>query len=200
MAQKEKDEAVQDARESTRMHLRDYLRTVEIGAVMVLSAVIVVGLAFRGSAPIIVTNNGNKMSETASTSTLPIPKMVETEHFVVTTIDKVEGSAKENIATADPKIFKAPTNFKSFLYDATLGKKIALTGTCKDAYYALLIFKTADDYRKDPARSYYNSAYPCPASSLIALEVDLQSINLPTGSYYLFLADQGNTGSWYNPR
>lgn len=186
--------------ESTRSHFRDYLRATEFGAVVVLAVVGVSYFAFRGSAPMTVTTDGSKATEAVSTSTLPIPKIVETEHFVVTNMGEVTGSAKENIATADPKIFKAPTNFKSFSYDASVGKKIALAGTCKDAYYAFLIFKTADDYRKNPASAYYNTAYPCPASGVIALELDLQSINLQSGSYYLFLADQGNTGSWYNPR
>ncbi|MEK7569120.1 MAG: hypothetical protein AAB497_03335 [Patescibacteria group bacterium] len=186
--------------ESTRSHFRDYLRATEIGAVIVLAVVGASYFAFRGSAPLMVDVSSQKIAETVATSTAPVAKLVETETFVVTNMGKVEGSAKENIATADPKIFKAPENFKSFLYDATVGKKIALAGTCRDAYYALLIFKSSDDYRKDPARSYYNTAYECPKSGIVALEVDLQSINLQSGSYYLFLADQGNTGSWYNPR
>lgn len=200
MEVEEKNDVVQVAEDSTRSHWREYLRVTEIGAVIVLIAVAGFYFAFRGSAPVTITVDTAKTSEVAPTSTAPVVMPVETEHFVVTNMSEVEGSAKENIATADTKIFKAPTNFKSFSYDAKLGKKIALAGTCRDAYYALLIFKSGDDYRKDPARSYYNTAYACPASGIITLEVDLQSINLSSGSYYLFLADQGEKGSWYNPR
>ncbi|MFZ2303829.1 MAG: hypothetical protein WAV98_03530 [Minisyncoccia bacterium] len=186
--------------EDTRMHFRDYLRMTEIVAVMILVVVVVVGVAFRGGAPVTVNTDALKVTDTVSTSTKALPRIIETESFVVADMGKVEGSAKENITTADTKIFTAPENFKSFSYDATLGKKIALAGTCRDAYYAFLIFKGADDYRKDPTRAYYNTAYPCPANRIIALELNLKDINLPSGSYYLFLADQGNTGSWYNPR
>lgn len=179
-----------------RWNFRDYLRATEIGAVVILAIVIAVGVAFRGSAPISVTVDNKKTAPIIS----PIVPIVPQENFVVTNLGETTGSAKENIATADPKIFKSPTNFKSFSYDASLGKKISLVGTCKDAYYVLLIFKSTDDYRKDPARSYYNTAYPCPATKMVAINVDLKEFNLPTGEYYLFLADQGNTGSWYNPR
>lgn len=193
---KEEETLKDDVKEDTRMHFRDYLRMTEIVAIMILLVVVVVGLAFRDSAPITTVVSHAPVA----TSTPLLAPVVETDHFVMTDIGKIEGSAKENIATADPKIFSAPVNFKSFTYDVALGKKITLAGTCKDAFYALLIFKSSDDYRANPTRSYYNSAYECPKSGLIALELDLKSINLPSGSYYLFLADQGNKGSWYNPR
>lgn len=201
MALKEKKDDVEEiVNEDTRMHFKDYLRMTEIVAVMILVVVVVVGVAFRGGAPITVTTEEPKNEEVVSSSTAPIPKIVETESFIVTDIGKVEGSVKENIATADTKIFTAPENFKSFSYDSTLGKKIVLAGSCRDAYYAFLIFKSTDDYRKDPTRAYYNTAYPCPSNKIISLELNLKDINLTSGSYYLFLADQGNTGSWYNPR
>lgn len=190
----------QKEEEGARSHFRDYLRATEIGAVVLLSTLLIVG-SLSGSKPISVTTEGAKTSGLVATSTEPaLPKIAQTEHFIVTDLGQVEGSAKENIATADTKIFKAPVNFKSFSYDATFGKKITLAGTCKDAYYALLVFKSTDDYRKDPARSYYNTAFVCPASGLITLEVNLKDFNLVSGEYYLFIADQGNTGSWYNPR
>lgn len=194
------NEVTEGKKQLLREYFRKYLRVTELCAVVVLVIVGISYFMFRSSAPITVTNDTHGITGESSTTPIPAVKPVETEHFIVTNMDKVEGSAKENIATANPKIFKAPTNFKTFSYDATLGKRISLVGTCKDAYYALLIFKSSDDYRKDPARSYYNTAYACPASGIITLEVDLQSINLTSGSYYLFLADQGEKGSWYNPR
>lgn len=197
MELKDTEQVIQKEEASERSHFREYLRITEIGAVIVLVVVGASYFAFRGSAPIVVNVPGGTA---VVTNTPPPAKPVITEHFVVTNMEKQVGSAKENIATADPKIFKAPQNFKSFSYDASAGKIIALAGTCKDAYYALLIFKSTDDYRKDPARSYYNTAFPCPASGMVTLEVNLKDFNLPSGEYYLFIADQGNTGSWYNPR
>lgn len=204
MVKKEEKEINEDIPEvkdeDTRMHFKDYLRMTEIVAVMILLVVVVVGITFRESAPITVTTEQPQNTGITSTSTLSAFPVVETESFIVADIGKVEGSAKENISTADTKIFTAPEKFKSFSYDATLGKKIILAGSCRDAYYAFLIFKSTDDYRKDPARAYYNTAYPCPANKIISLELNLKDINLTSGNYYLFLADQGNTGSWYNPR
>ncbi|MBI5078113.1 MAG: hypothetical protein HZB11_01940 [Candidatus Yonathbacteria bacterium] len=178
---------------------RGYLRKAEIAAVVFLLIIIAIVALFRGSTPITVTSEKYKITGSFSGNASAL-KQVETEQFVVTDMGKVEGSAKENISTANPKIFESPENFKSFTYDATVGKKIAIAGTCKDTYYTLLIFKSGDDYRKDPARAYYNTAFPCPASGIVTLSVNLKDFNLPSGNYYLFLADQGEKGSWYNPR
>ena len=123
-----------------------------------------------------------------------------TEQFIVTDLGKTEGSQKENIATADTAIFTAPVNFKSFSYDANKGKIISLSGNCSDKYYAVLIFDSSVDYRKDPSAARSNRAFECPATKLFNVEVNLRDINLTSGSYYVFIADQGSTGSWYNPR
>ncbi len=112
----------------------------------------------------------------------------------------VEGSATENIATADPNIFSAPENFKSFQYKKADGKTLLLSGTCRDTYYAVLVFDKDVDYRTNPAAARVNTAYECPPSKKFSIEVSLQTFNLQDGSYYIFIADQGNAGSWYNPR
>lgn len=199
MESEDKVPVIQKIETSERSHFRDYLRATEIGAVLVLVVVGISYFAFHGGAPMSVEVPVQK-AETVATSTPSEAKQATTERFVVTDLGQTEGSSKENIATADPKIFKAPENFKSFSYDASVGKVITLAGTCKDEYYALLVFKSSDDYRKDPARSYYNTAHPCPSSGMLTLEVNLKDFNLTSGSYYLFIADQGATGSWYNPR
>jgi len=123
-----------------------------------------------------------------------------TEQFIVADLGKIEGSQKENIATADTNIFTAPVNFKSFSYDAKVGKVVSLSGNCSDKYYAVLIFDSSVDYRKDPSAARSNRAFECPAAKLFNTEVNLRDINLSSGSYYVFVADQGSTGSWYNPR
>lgn len=93
-----------------------------------------------------------------------------------------------------------PASFQSFDYESIQGKIISISGTCSDKYYALLVFKENDDYRKDPAKAFFNKAYPCPPAASFSATVDLRDFNLPSGRYYLFVADEGERGSWYNPR
>lgn len=137
----------------------------------------------------------------ATNATTPAVPIVAppTESFIITDMGSTGGSKKEAI-TGDAKILKAPINFKSFAYDAKLGKTISISGNCSDKYYTLLIFDSSVDYRKDPAAAQANRASQCPAGKLFTIEMNLKDINLQSGSYYLFIADQGSTGSWYNPR
>lgn len=121
------------------------------------------------------------------------------EAFVITDIIKTNAIAKTN-GTIDTKTLTAPVNFKSFAYDASVGKTISVSGTCHDTYYALLIFESKDDYRTNPGSARSNRAFQCGASKLFTIKMDLRDINLSSGSYYLFVADQGSKGSWYNPR
>ncbi|MCX7778666.1 MAG: hypothetical protein N2259_00215 [Patescibacteria group bacterium] len=94
--------------------------------------------------------------------------------------------------------FPAPEKFSVFRYPET--KKINLTGRCQDDYYAILIFNQQDDYRRDPTLAKFNKAFPCQRGQKIKKEIDLTSLSLSAGQYYYFIADQGETGSWYNPR
>ncbi len=131
----------------------------------------------------------------------PVVPYSPVEKFVITNVGApVVGSQKQNIATADTSIFKAPENFKSFTYDASVGKKISVSGNCSDEYYILLVFSSAVDYRKNPSAALANKGFECPKSKLFNIEMNLQEINLRNGSYYVFIADQGSKGSWYNPR
>lgn len=148
-----------------------------------------------------VTVEVSSVPAASSTSTPQAPVVQPpTEQFVVTDLGKKEGSQKENIATADTKIFTAPINFKSFTYDASKGKVISISGNCSDKYYAVLVFDSAVDYRKSPGSARSNRAFECPTTKLFNVEMNLRDINLQSGSYYVFIADQGSTGSWYNPR
>lgn len=135
------------------------------------------------------------------------PAIVPTESFMITDTS----AAKKAVTTGDKattakqvtsssQSLPSAENFKSFSYDATVGKKISISGTCHDAYYALLIFESKDDYRANPGAARANRAYQCGSTKLFKIDMDLRDINLPSGSYYLFIADQGNKGSWYNPR
>lgn len=134
---------------------------------------------------------------TVATPVVQIP----TEAFVITDTSTANVSVSTKTTnTTNTKILEAPTNFKSFTYDAKVGKTISVSGTCHDAYYALLIFEGKDDYRINPGAARSNRAFECGASRVFTIKMDLRDINLPSGSYYLFVADQGNKGSWYNPR
>lgn len=178
-----------------------YVRVAEV-VVAALALALVAFLLIRGGNTGSVTFTRDAIGNNATSSSVATLKVIPPpqETFVVADMDGVQGSAEENIATADSAVFKEPENFKSFDYDAEKGKVISLAGTCSDAYYAVLVFSSAVDYRKDPAASRYNSAFSCPAARLFKTEMNLKDLNLPTGRYYVFVADQGERGSWYNPR
>lgn len=65
----------------------------------------------------------------------------------------------------------------------------ALTGVCGDAYYAVLLYKKADEYTQDPNSYVMNRVYECngPYSYPLA---DLPR-SLPNGAYYLLIGEQG---------
>lgn len=107
---------------------------------------------------ITVDVSSGQPAPSVSVSEAPVVKP-PTEQFVVTDIGKQQGSQKENIATADTKIFTAPINFKSFSYDASKGKIISISGNCSDKYYTLLIFDSSIDYRKNPGAARSNRAF-----------------------------------------
>lgn len=173
---------------------------IEIGITLIAVALVIFFTFHGGGAGNVTFTRDQASPSVINTPTSTPAKEVPMEIVVVTNTGAVQGSAKENIATANPNIFKAPENFKSFAYDASKGKVISLSGTCRDSYYAILVFESSVDYRKSPASARYNSAFSCPASHLFTTEVNIKDFNLPTGNYYIFVADQGDKGSWYNPR
>lgn len=91
-------------------------------------------------------------------------------------------------------------SFRSFKYSALSEQFLEVSGSCKDDYYAILIFRKNDDFIKSAGSAKYNRASSCPASGKFIEKIDLKSINLTEGLYYFFVADQGASGSWYNPR
>ncbi|MBI1755098.1 hypothetical protein HYR65_02330 [Candidatus Azambacteria bacterium] len=101
---------------------------------------------------------------------------------------------------AEPEKLPEQKEFRAFSYNPATGRTLTVSGTCADAYYAVLIFDAKTDYRKDPAAARANSAFACPSERAFKKKLRMQDFNLPAGSYYFFTADQGKTGSWYNPR
>ncbi len=141
-----------------------------------------------------VTTNQNQIDSVVQA---PVP----IENIAIKDLSASDVNNTETIVTSsDTKNLKDSTVFKSFNYDATLGKLIALSGTCNDKYYAFLIFDSTIDYRKDPGAAQSNKAFACPSNGKFTVNINLKDLNLQSGKYYIFIADQGSTGSWYNPR
>lgn len=122
------------------------------------------------------------------------------EEFVVPTISATASYGGEKVTADEPAKLPEAVQFRSFSYDPAEGKIISVSGGCADAYYAVLVFDAQNDYRKDPAAARVNRASACPADKLFRTQFNLRDFNLPAGSYYFFVADQGEKGSWYNPR
>ncbi|MBI5912995.1 hypothetical protein HY839_00975 [Candidatus Azambacteria bacterium] len=135
--------------------------------------------------------------ETVSAEKTPEPLK---EEFVVPATIAAATYGDEKVTTDEPAKLPEAVKFQSFSYDPAQGKVIAISGGCTDAYYAVLVFDAKTDYRKDPAAARVNRASECPADKLFRTQFDFRDFNLPAGSYYFFVADQGNKGSWYNPR
>lgn len=177
---------------------KHYGKEIAIAIVGVLAVVGILYGAFYGGGAVKTTYTAQQKE--VPVTAVPAPVVPEpTESFVVTDINKTSEPSKITGAV-DTKALTAPTNFKSFAYDAKVGKTISVSGTCHDTYYALLIFDAKDDYRTNPGSARSNRAFACGASRLFTIKMDIRDINLASGNYYLFVADQGNKGSWYNPR
>lgn len=131
----------------------------------------------------------------------PALKPVETpkETFVAQEDVKIS-YGNEKISATETQKLPTATKFKTFSYDPKFGKVIEIAGTCSDFYYAIIVFKSTDDYKANPAMAKVNNAFECPASQMFKASLNLSDFNLPAGEYYFFVADQGKTGTWYNPR
>lgn len=184
-----------EAQQTTEKH---YGKEIAIAIVGVLAVVGVIYGAFYGGGVSKATYTAPQKEAPVTAVAAPVvPEPAET--FVITDTNKTSAPTK-TAGAIDTKTLTAPTNFKSFAYDAKVGKTISVSGTCHDTYYALLIFDAKDDYRTNPGSARSNRAFACGASRLFTIKMDLRDINLASGSYYLFVADQGSKGSWYNPR
>jgi len=96
-----------------------------------------------------------------------------------------------------------PDNFPHFDYDPAVPygtSTLSLYIRCQDAYYAILIFNTKDDYRDNPSAAQFNQATACRQGEDIKRILDLRTLNLTAGRYYYLIADQGQTGSWHDVR
>lgn len=91
-----------------------------------------------------------------------------------------------------------PATFSTFVLpgEGELRREIV----CQNSLYTTLIFPADADYRKDPRSAVYNSANECLKGKQIEVVINKETLTLKPGRYYLVVADQGASGSWYNPR
>ncbi len=110
------------------------------------------------------------------------------------------GNAKISLASENSNELPEISSFSEFEYVSSIGKTLRISGTCKDSYYAVLVFEKEVDYKTAPNKAKINNAEPCDNSQQFSILFNLKKYNLTDGNYYFFVADQAKTGSWYNPR
>lgn len=144
----------------------------------------------------------NTASRQTSEQSSEQPEIIPDEKFVVeeTAIDIKEMYGGEKVSIAETEKLPESKQFSVFSYDSQKGKQVSISGACYDAYYAFLVFRSFDDYKSRPDSSVINRALDCPQGNKFNFTVDLKDFNLPSGEYYFFIADQGKSGGWYNPR
>ena len=98
----------------------------------------------------------------------------------------------------------APSTFHSFTYSQSGingNATLPVSATCHDAYIAVLIFPAAVDYRAGVNTAIYNQAFPCVTGNAFTTTIATSDIGTARpGKYYLIVADEGTSGTWYNPR
>lgn len=92
-----------------------------------------------------------------------------------------------------------PAQLKHFDYSPSL-TELDIQDKCSAAYYTILIYNAADDYRYNPSVNKFNQAFVCATKGAVEQKIILKNLNLTPGTYYYLVADQGTTGVWYNPR
>lgn len=91
-----------------------------------------------------------------------------------------------------------PKTYDDFTF--TPGETVSISGECNDTYRAVLIYASTVDYRQDPLSALYNIASECRGEKTFSETVTLSSPPFIEGeSYYVIKAQQGSSGSWYNP-
>jgi len=111
------------------------------------------------------------------------------------------GNGNINVVAEQPMVlsdYPTPDKFQHFTYSAK-NNIIEVNGECRDAYYTILVFPEGVDYRKNPTQARFNTAFPCPKEKIFKRVIDLSLSNLQNENYYIIRAQQGETGSWYEP-
>ena len=100
--------------------------------------------------------------------------------------------------------FPAPEKFQKFTYDSrgfNGEETFSVVTSCNDTYVTILIFSAAVDYRRDVTKAVFNRAFSCERGHTFSYALSKSDLTTAKeGDYYLIIADQGTTGTWYNPR
>lgn len=94
--------------------------------------------------------------------------------------------------------FPSPDTLRHFTYRAGKPNSLEVAIVCRAAYYTVLVYPAATDYRQNAGAALYNVAKPCPTPGEFTASVPLGQLNLAAGEYYLVRAHQGAKGSWYD--
>ncbi len=107
--------------------------------------------------------------------------------------------SQETISPVPISALPAPESFKHFPY--VNGMSVPVSGLCSAPYIAVLIFPAQEDYRTNSRAFVFDSAYPCDAGKVFSKTITPDMIHLSSGvSYYVIIADEKDSGTWYNPR
>ncbi len=127
-----------------------------------------------------------------------------TSHTLSVQSSQSEGEQDQQYLDPDFAKFPPPTQFKTVTYNANGlngSSTLLASATCNAAYITVLLFPAKIDYRGDINAAVYNEASPCHSDQPFTLVIATSDIaTAPFGSYYLIIADQGTSGTWYNPR
>lgn len=106
----------------------------------------------------------------------------------------------QSVAYPTPLIIAGPepSTFEVFLLPDR--RDLVRQITCADALYTVLVFPAGVDYRYAPRTAVYNSANTCERTGRVEVRLNLATLTVPAGDYYMIVADQGAAGTWYNPR
>jgi len=140
----------------------------------------------------------------ASTSTIPTPPPpappVHQYVFQMNGTMPVGVSNLPWVSANDEKAYESGIAGQSGAYPTVSSpdeNTIQITGNCSESYYTILLFENQTDYENDPSAALLNEAYPCVGGNFDQTISD-NSLppQLPPGTYYLMVANQGKKGPW----
>ncbi|MFA6135854.1 MAG: hypothetical protein WC705_00595 [Candidatus Paceibacterota bacterium] len=116
----------------------------------------------------------------------------------------IKNQSSNNIPSDSPlKNYPSPDSFRKFFVNnqKEVDLDIIINDKCEGNYYAFIVFSSADDYRADPSRAVINKSEKCFEEKTFSFSLNskIKNLLLP-GNYYFIIADQNETGIWYNPR
>lgn len=94
-------------------------------------------------------------------------------------------AASPTIVTAEPTLTPDSEN-----------GTLSVSGACRLESFSIILYRHPDDYDRDPASYIVNKAFPCENGSYSYTLADLPK-NLAPGTYYLLVAEQGDSGPWH---